>query len=543
MLAKAETGNITITGDTTGNNDVAINTVDGNITVEGKVTATNGNTTVVAKENGNIQLTGDITTAKNTTISTEKLGNINLTGNINTKGDTLFSTNSGNIVVNKDRKDLNVNTGNNFTAKTIDGDIILDGNINSTGVGRVETSTEGNININNFVAQNDLYITTATGDIVGDNLESTNGSVNISSTEKGKVTIDDIKAGTTADIVTKDGDIDITNLLANKKVNISTENGNITSTGSLSSINDSMKVYSAKGDIKINDSYAKGENRVTAKDGNIYIKKLNGDFVIVTLGNKDKEMKVEETIVGKGAIVSGNDITVDNLGQREGETVPVEITFNNSEDNKNAPISNIELHAKGIKNGVKVNRLWVHDANITTDSNILQFPELVVTGKGFFANDSTTVSVYGEDSLFDGSNIHIWNDADKKEWITLNFLPQGNTVYTDGRLLKLQDGYNVYYQRITAKDYMIDHLDYLSMEHKLNEIRDPFNYLYNPYLQYNLIDNNIKIDNSLEVVATEDDKIIIKEDGEVAEITIDPSMKVLEKDKDLITATLGENSK
>ena len=543
VLAKAETGNITITGDTTGNNDVAINTVDGNITVEGKVTATNGNTTVVAKENGNIQLTGDITTAKNTTISTEKLGNINLTGNINTKGDTLFSTNSGNIVVNKDRKDLNVNTGNNFTAKTIDGDIILDGNINSTGVGRVETSTEGNININNFVAQNDLYVTTATGDIVGDNLESTNGSVNISSTEKGKVTIDDIKAGTTADIVTKDGDIDITNLLANKKVNISTENGNITSTGSLSSINDSMKVYSAKGDIKINDSYAKGENRVTAKDGNIYIKKLNGDFVIVTLGNKDKEMKVEETIVGKGAIVSGNDITVDNLGQREGETVPVEITFNNSEDNKNAPISNIELHAKGIKNGVKVNRLWVHDANITTDSNILQFPELVVTGKGFFANDSTTVSVYGEDSLFDGSNIHIWNDADKKEWITLNFLPQGNTVYTDGRLLKLQDGYNVYYQRITAKDYMIDHLDYLSMEHKLNEIRDPFNYLYNPYLQYNLIDNNIKIDNSLEVVATEDDKIIIKEDGEVAEITIDPSMKVLEKDKDLITATLGENSK
>ena len=537
------TGAIATTGNITGNNDVAINTVAGDITVEGKVTATNGNTTVVSKENGNIQLTGDITTAKNTTISTEKVGNINLTGNINTKGDTLFSTNSGNIVVNKDRKDLNVNTGNNFTAKTTDGDIILDGNINSTGVGRVETSATGNININNFVAQNDLYVTTATGDIVGDNLESTNGSVNISSTEKGKVTIDDIKAGTTADIVTKDGDIDITNLLANKKVNISTENGNITSTGSLSSINDSMKVYSAKGDIKINDSYAEGENRVTAKDGNIYIKKLNGDFVIVTLGNKDKEMKVEETIVGKGAIVSGNDITVDNLGQREGETVPVEITFNNSEDNKNAPISNIELHAKGIKNGVKVNRLWVHDANITTDSNILQFPELVVTGKGFFANDSTTVSVYGEDSLFDGSNIHIWNDADKKEWITLNFLPQGNTVYTDGRLLKLQDGYSVYYQRITAKDYMIDHLDYLSMEHKLNEIRDPFNYLYNPYLQYNLIDNNIKIDNSLEVVATEDDKIIIKEDGEVAEITIDPSMKVLEKDKDLITSTLGENSK
>lgn len=490
---------------------------------------------------GNITLTGD-STAKagdiKVTLGTATKDGIIVNGNLVASNDVNVSTTTGNIAITG-----NTTGNNNVALNTTDGNITVKGDINSNGVGRVETSATGNININNFVAQNDLYVTTAKGDIIGDNLESTTGSVNISSTEKGKVTIDDIKAGTTADIVTKDGDIDITNLLANKEINISTENGNITSNGSLTSVNESMKVYSAKGDIKINDSYAKDENRVTAKDGDIYIKKINGDFVIITLGNKDKEMKVDETIVGKGAILSGNDITVDNLGQREGETTAVEIIFNNSEDNKNAPINNIELHAKGIENGVKVNRLWVHDANITTDSKVLQFPELVVTGKGFFANDSTTVSVYGENSIFDGSNIHIWNDADKKEWITLNFLPQTNLVYTDGRLLKLQDGYNVYYQRITAKDYMINHLDYLSMEHKLNEIRDPFNYLYNSYLQYNLIDNNIKIDNSLEIVATEDDKIIIKEDGEVAEITIDPSMKVLEKDKDLITTTLGENSK
>ena len=501
-----------------------------------------GDNLTVKAETGDVTLAGGMRVENNLSVNTIT-GSIDLTGNINTKGDTLFLTNSGNIVVNKDRKDLNVTSGNNFTAKTTDGDIILDGNVVSNGEGKVETSTTGNININNLVTQDNLYVTTATGDIVGNHLESIDGKVYISSANKGKVTINNIKAETTADIVTKDGDIDITNLLANKKVNISTENGSITSKGSLSSVNESMKVYSAKGDIQINDSYVKGENRVIAKDGNIYIKKINGDYVIITLGNKDKVMKVDETIVGKGAILSSNDITIDDFGQREGETNPVEITFNNSKDNKNAPINNIELHTKGIENGIKVNQLWVHDANITTDSSILQFPELVVTGKGVFANNSTTATVYGENSIFDNSNIHIWNDADKKEWITLNFLPQENTVFTDGRLLKLQDGYNVYYQRITAKDYMIDHLDYLSMEHKLNEIRDPFNYLYNPYLQYNLIDNNIKIDNSLEVVATEDDKIIIKEDGEVAEITIDPSMKVLEKDKDLITATLGENSK
>ena len=555
IIATNKIGDITLNGDITSSEDTVVSTKDGDITLVAgtDINATNditlstekgditgvesqlisGDNLTVKAETGDVTLAGGMRVENNLSVNTIT-GSIDLTGNINTKGDTLFLTNSGNIVVNKDRKDLNVTSGNNFTAKTTDGDIILDGNVVSNGEGKVETSTTGNININNLVTQDNLYVTTATGDIVGNHLESIDGKVYISSANKGKVTINNIKAETTADITTKDGDIDITNLLANKKVNISTENGSITSKGSLSSVNESMKVYSAKGDIQINDSYVKGENRVIAKDGNIYIKKINGDYVIITLGNKDKVMKVDETIVGKGAILSSNDITIDDFGQREGETNPVEITFNNSKDNKNAPINNIELHTKGIENGIKVNQLWVHDANITTDSSILQFPELVVTGKGVFANNSTTATVYGENSIFDNSNIHIWNDADKKEWITLNFLPQENTVFTDGRLLKLQDGYNVYYQRITAKDYMINHLkDYLSLEHKLDEIRDPFNYLYNPYLQYNLIDNNIKFNSSLEIVATEDDKIIIKEDGEIAEITIDPSMKVLEKNKDL----------
>lgn len=62
---------------------------------------------------------------------------------------------------------------------------------------------------------------------------------------------------------------------------------------------------------------------------------------------------------------------------------------------------------------------------------------------------------------------------------------------------------------------MIDHLhDYLTTEHKLNEIKDSFTYLYKPYLQYNLIDNNTESDEEekdLEVVKTEDGDIVIQE--------------------------------
>lgn len=496
------------------NSNVTLETLVGDILAAGNIEATLGDIDVSSAESGNIGVTGSLTAGN----SIDVLGNqgaINLTKGakeylVKSGAETTILTESGDIGLSGD-----ILSGKDLLISTTLGDITHDTNIVSGGEGRVETKETGDITINNMTTENDLYLTTKVGDINANELRSINGSVYVSSANRGNIKARDIDAYAMANIFTKSGDITIDNLSANNDVDIVTENGKIVSSGSLKSINDSMNIYSAKGDIDLNDVYAKDENRVTAKDGNIYIKKINGDYVIITLGKKDKEMKVDETIVGKGAILSSNDITVKNLSQREGEKSLVEITFNNSEDNQDSPIKNIELHAKGIENGIKINQLWVHDAYITTDREILQFPKLVVTGKGNFANSSTTVTVYGEDSAFDTSNIHIWNDADKKEWIVLNFLPERQMIYTDGMLLRLQDGYKVYEQRISANDYMIDHLhDYLTTEHKLNEIKDSFTYLYKPYLQYNLIDNNTESEEEekdLEVVKTEDGDIVIQE--------------------------------
>ncbi|WP_278537990.1 hypothetical protein [Fusobacterium varium] len=529
---KAKTGSINLTKKESeylvqAGKDINIETKIGNITLDGNLIAKEN--VDIAVNNGDITTNGNIiATSGDIKVLTNNIGNIASVGNI-TGRDVMFTTQTGNIKVNENRNGLTVNSGNNFIVQTATGDIILGGTVKSGNEAKAETTTNGNINIKNIISQNDMYVLTNVGNIEIGNAESINGKVYIKSSGKGGIVADNIGANTTADIFANVGDININTLAANGEVNITTSTeGNITSGTSLKSINDSMKVYSAKGDIELNDVYAKKVAETVAKDGNIYIKLINGDFVIVTLGKKDKEMIIDKEIVGKGAIISSNNVIVEGLNQREGEDNVVEITFKSSEDNANSAIDNIELHAQGIKHGIKVNQLWVHNAEISTDSNVLQFPELVVTGKGHFSNSSTTTTVYGENSVYDNSNIHIWNDADAKEWIVLNFLPTANTVFTDGRLLKLQDGYNVYNQRITAEDYMIEHLkDYNTIEYKINEVRNPFRYVYKPYLNYDLVENDFitPVVNAAELITIENQKIIIKENGKVTELTLEPSIR------------------
>ena len=546
-----ETGDITVNNtNLTAGKDIGITTDTGDITTTGNITATTGNIDIAlnnAKETGisisnnlvagtnvnvstttgDIGVTGDIKGGTDVDLTTNS-GSIESVGNVGAGNDVAFNTVTGDITVNKDNNDLAITSGNNFTAQADEGTITIGGQVNSGNEAKVETTLNGDININDIISKNDIYVLTNIGNINVNHAESIDGKVYIKSSTEGSITVDNIKTNTTVDVLTNVGDIDINKLEANDMVNImaSTE-GNINSDISLKSVNESLKVYSAKGDVTLNDVYAEKVAEVIAKDGNIYIKKINGDYVIITLGKMDKEMIVEEQIVGKGTILSSNDVTIDNLFQREGETTPVGVTFKNSEDNIDAPIDYAELHAKGLENGVFVNQLWVNNAEITTDGDILQFPELVVTGIGHFANSSTTTTVYGKDSSFDSSNIHIWNDADKKEWIVLNFLPQENSIYTDGRLLKLQDRYIVFDQRVTAEDYMIEHLkDYVIIEHKLNEIKEPFKYLYRPYLRYDLIDNNLMQNDVAKVIRLDNGKIIIEEKEKITELTLEPSIKI-----------------
>ena len=505
--ANVKQGNLTA-GTSIGDISITIGTINGTTNIS---TAVDG-----AIDLGAIDSTGNLTaktatgaisidkgTIKGVTdISTAVDGNINL-GTINSTDDIIAGTNKGTITAN------DLTSGNNIIVTTNDGFI--------KGI--------------NFIAANNITTSTNIGDITLDNAEAKQGNLS-ASTVNGNISIITGTALGTADITTKTGNIDITNLTADKDVTVKTETeGKITSTGKLTSINESLEVYSAKGDINLNEVYAKDQARVYAKDGDIYIKLINGDYVVITMGSKDHKMDVKEQIVGKGSMLSSNDITISDLSQREGYTTPVEVTFNNSEDNTNSPITRAELHAKGLPNGLLITQLWAKDAEISTDGKILQLPKLNITGIGHFANDTTTTTVYGENSGYDNTDISIWNQASltvptELQYILLNFTNEPNTIETDGILLKVTDGFKVYAEREAGEEIMLDKLkDFEAEINKSYILNSPFEFVYKPYLNYNLIDNNIENAGIPEIIVTKD-KIIIsgtkaKEDKEIPIIAVE----------------------
>ena len=520
ILLATNIGDIKVTGKANAGTELSASTKSGAIDITNAVSGTNMNLTT--KENGIITVgtletlagnltagtsIGDITittgTVKGTTnISTTVDGNINL-GTINSTDDIIAGTNKGTITAN------DLTSGNNIKV----------------------TTNDGFIKGTNFIAANNITTSTNIGDITLDNAEAKQGNLS-ASTVNGNISIITGTALGTADITTKVGNIDITNLTVDKDVTVKTETeGKITSTGKLTSINESLEVYSAKGDINLNEVYAKDQARVYAKDGDIYIKLINGDYVVITMGSKDHKMDVKEQIVGKGSMLSSNDITISDLSQREGYTTPVEVTFNNSEDNTNSPITRAELHAKGLPNGLLITQLWAKDAEISTDGKILQLPKLNITGIGHFANDTTITTVYGENSGYDNTDISIWNQASltvptELQYILLNFTNEPNTIETDGILLKVTDGFKVYAEREAGEEIMLDKLkDFEAEINKSYILNSPFEFVYKPYLNYNLIDNNIENAGMPEIIVTKD-KIIIsgtkaKEDKEIPIIAVE----------------------
>lgn len=560
---------VNVTKENAGN--INITNAAGDIKVISDITATGDNSNVTIENTGSIIFAENknITAGKDVLLSSTSKGSINV-NNITAENSITTSTNIGDISITTGTAlgtaEITAKTGNvkvneltgskisvttENTAEELRGNIEI-GNVTSTTeeillatnigdikvTGTADAGTElsastksGAIDINNAVSGSNMSLTTTNGNVKAGTLETLAGNLS-ASTVNGNISIITGTALGTADITTKVGNVDITNLTADKDVTIKTETeGKITSTGKLTSINESLEVYSAKGDINLNEVYAKDQARVYAKDGDIYIKLINGDYVVITMGSKDHKMDVKEQIVGKGSMLSSNDITISDLSQREGYTTPVEVTFNNSEDNTNSPITRAELHAKGLANGLLITQLWAKDAEISTDGKILQLPKLNITGIGHFANDTTTTTVYGENSGYDNTDISIWNQASltvptELQYILLNFTNEPNTIETDGILLKVTDGFKVYAEREAGEEIMLDKLkDFEAEINKSYILNSPFEFVYKPYLNYNLIDNNIENAGMPEIIVTKD-KIIIsgtkaKEDKEIPIIAVE----------------------
>ena len=478
------TGNISL-NKITSSGDMNISTQTGTIT--GETLTSDGTTTVETKEEGAIDLTA-----------------INSTGNLLVSSKNGMIT--GETLTSKEKADIQTGTGNISLNKiTSSGDMnistqtgtITGGTLTSDGITTVKTASQkvedGTIDLTNVNSVGDLLVSTQNGDITGNTIKSTAGDASVESTEKGDISInEELFAGNQATVRTKSGKIFIKNLTANDRISVETlKDGEIASTGLIKSVNDSLRIYSAKGDVNLNDVYANKVAMVGATDGDVIIGEINGETIILTLENSNKKLLTEKMIVGKNILTTSSQIGIDDLTQREGYDNTIVFSPRNPDLTK--PMKELKMESIKLENGFLVDELWVEYAKMNLIGMKLELPKLRIVDKGYFNNSTISTTVFGADSPFDDSNVNIWNDAsDNSSWIQLLFLTTGQTIYTNGVLLKGQDYYYTYDQRASGVDIMVKKLE-ASVQSKekedsfINSSAD----LYKPYWNTGLVNNDI----------------------------------------------------
>ena len=521
---ETDSGTITSTGNVTGDDKVIINSGAGDVTVNGDVTATNEEVKVTTG-GGDITTTGTISGNTDVKVDAGTSGSIDLggsvtanTGNVNVETDSGTITTTGNVTGGND---VNVTSGS--------GAINLGGNVEAeTGLVNVTTGSGSITTTGNVSGHKDVTLESVNGDITvggytesevenvtanvkGDgNIEFT-GEVSASGDVQAEVTGEgDISTGSSASVsgtditfTTNDGSITTgSNLTADANVNLNTntgdiilggdttaDNGNITininKEGSLkdaantdntlsafSPDNDASKgnIYinlKGIGDVDLSEIYADNDARVDVADGNLTLGTINGQLVAIQLRTQDREMNVGEIIAGTQIVLTGSDMTLDQISQRPDADGMLVITPDNAEADK--PIDNFTIGdiKTNSDSGIRFDRLWVNNSDIHISEGQLWFDKLYVEDNAHFSNDEMTAAIYGKPPLRDGSDSVYWINTEENrpessldmwlngtgDWMYLRFTDD-HIQESNGILLTLDEYDYVYDQRFTAENHL-----------------------------------------------------------------------------------------
>ena len=449
---------------------------------------------IAISSNGSIISDSQLTAGKNIVLDAEEA--ISLASDVSAGNDVKLQAGSE-IIAEGD-----VSAGNDVTAKAAK-DIEFGGTINAEAGSIAVASENGDIDFGSSVnAKEDISVSTGTGDItLTDNvsagqdiaLQTKNGGIKVSGevdsgrdisvhTEAGNITLEEnVSAGQNVGLKTTVGDIDISKKVTSENGNINvliTEQGNIgNAQGSLESINGSVNVVNiGTGDVDLDEIYALDNARVGLANGNLRLTEINGNLVAIVLRTEGKKMDIENIVAAAQVIVRGSDMNLDDIEQRiDGDGMLV-ITPGGTALDK--PIDNFEIgdiETNGTS-GIRIERLWVNNANVATDEGKLFIDKLFVEDKALFTNNGMVTSVYGTAPVWDGSNSVYWQNTTERRpeqnlnswlrgpsgegsgWMYLNFAERSGMQYSNGLLVHLQDHYYVYDQRFSG----VGHLRYLN---------------------------------------------------------------------------------
>lgn len=437
-------GAITNTGNLTAENNVNVTTTDGDVALGGSVTSNNGYTHISAGSgitedaDGNVTVDGEVASGKEVIIDAND-GNVTITGTT--------TASDGDV-------DVNV---------TGDGDISLEGSVNASGNVKAEVIGTGDITTsdNAEVNSTDIEFTANKGNITTGSSLTAKENVDLN-TNTGDITFG-------GDVTASDGNITINiNEAGNLKDVLNTEN----TLSAFSQDGDDAKgnIYiniKGIGDVDLSEIYADNDARLDIANGNLALGTINGELVAIQLRTEDKDMNVGEIIAGTQIVLTGSDITLDQIAQRPDADGMLVITPDNAEADK--PIDNFTIGdiKTNSDSGIRFDRLWVNNSDIHISEGQLWFDKLYVEDNAHFSNDEMTAAIYGKPPLRDGSDSVYWINTEENrpessldmwlngtgDWMYLRFTDD-HIQESNGILLTLDEYDYVYDQRFTAENHL-----------------------------------------------------------------------------------------
>lgn len=511
-------GSLTTTGENAGS---VTFTSAGSINAE---TTINSAADIDMNAHGAITNTGSLIAGNNVNVNTSA-GDIDLGGDVEAKGgDVLVTTENGAITTNGA-----VKAKHNVKVNTVSGLIGLGGLVDAetgfvnvyTGKGSITTggyvrgyedvtltSDGGNITVGGYTESETMNVTatvTGNGNIDFTGTVSSKGDVTATVTGEGDITTGDkaTVSGTNIIFTTNDGNITTgSDLTADKNVDLNVNTGNITFGGDTTAKNGNITININKegslkdaantdntlsafspdndaskgniyinlkgiGDVDLSEIYADNDARVDVADGNLTLGTINGQLVAIQLRTQDREMNVGEIIAGTQIVLTGSDMSLDQISQRPDADGMLVITPDNAEEDKpidNFTIGDIKTNADS---GIRFDRLWVNNSDIHISEGQLWFDKLYVEDNAHFSNDEMSAAIYGKPPLRDGSDSVYWINTEENrpessldmwlngtgDWMYLRFTDD-HIQESNGILLTLDEYDYVYDQRFTAENHL-----------------------------------------------------------------------------------------
>ncbi|MGN0950323.1 MAG: leukotoxin LktA family filamentous adhesin [Mitsuokella sp.] len=495
VLAQAANGDVTIGGSVTGGTSVTAQATEGNVSIDGSVESKTGDTVLSATdsrkldEKGNVSVKGSLKAAADALLKAEN-GDIKVGGQA-TAGKNLRAavSGSGNIVFAGTAE-----AADNLTAETQQGDITFQGSVQSGQDLTAKTAEKGNITFQgNAQSGQDLIAGTAEeGSITFDGAVSAGRDLVADAEKTGSITLRrDAAADRNVDFHTNDGNILFAGSDAGKTedIHLTAEQGDVniqvTGTGAIkdehtasngdrgfvNATNGNVKIkHEGTGDVDLYGLYAKKDAAVELKNGSLYLDNIDGNLVAMFVRNPSKTMDVRHVTAGTEIAVSGSDLGVDDIMQREGSDGVLTITPNGARDDM--PIENLRIGDIKSTGGIRFNHLWLRNGSVKVSKGKFLIDKLYVLDKATFSNGVMTTNVFGTAPVYDkavtsaywvNTRLNRPQDAlqnwlssapDAGRWMFLRFYGQGDTQLSNGNLLDLADHYHVYRERYTETDWM-----------------------------------------------------------------------------------------